>query len=288
MLPLTVSYLWRKGPNCESLVCKLTKSLYRLKQSGRNWNGFLHGYLTQEGFIQSLAVPCVSVTELGQVIAIVLIDDIIIAGSNTDVLKKAEESLMMRFKMKNLGVLSWFLGIQFKCENNGIDMSQSKFVERILERFNMSHWKPKAVPCELGAKRSQYTVNESEFENVNLYRETVGSLIYLKTCARPDFCYVVTYLYQNLHHRVCGSFILHYGFWFTFNAATHPVCMKMFRSKAPTLVGRKLIRVNGSIWLGFTNKLPNFESTETLGQPAPAFTEPSVGFTLLLCWRHFH
>ena len=93
-------------------------------------------------------------------IAIVWVDDIIIAGSNTDVLKKAQESLMMRFKMKDLGVLSCFLGIQFKCENYCIEMSQSKFVEKILERFNMSDCKPTAVPCELGLNRAS-TVNES-------------------------------------------------------------------------------------------------------------------------------
>ena len=123
----------RKGPNGEKLVCKLKKSLYGLKQSGRNWNCLLHGYLTQEGFVQSLADPCVYVksTEFGQVIAIVWVDDIIIAGSNTVVLKKAKESLMMRLKMKDLGVLSWSLGIQFKCENDCIEMSQSKFVEKV-------------------------------------------------------------------------------------------------------------------------------------------------------------
>ena len=185
----------RKGPNDEKLVCKLKKSLYGLKQRGRNWNCLLHGHLTQEGFVQSLADPCVYVksTEFGQVIAIVWVDDIIIAGSNTDVLKKVKESLMMRFKMKDPGVLSWFLGIQFKCENDCIEMSQSKFAEKILERFNMSDCKPKAVPCELGVNKAS-TVNESEFENVNLYREIVGSLIYLMTCATPDLCYVVTYL----------------------------------------------------------------------------------------------
>ena len=74
-----------------------------------------------------------------------------------------------------------------------IEMSQRKFAEKILERFNMSDCKPKAVPCELGVNKAS-TVNESEFENVNLYREIVGSLIYLMTCATPDLCYVVTYL----------------------------------------------------------------------------------------------
>ena len=82
----------------------------------------------------------------------------------------------MRFKMKDLGVLSWILGIQFKCENDCIEMSQSKFVEKIMERFNMSDCRPKAVPREFGGNKAS-TVNYSEFENVNLYREIVGSYL---------------------------------------------------------------------------------------------------------------
>ena len=78
------------------------------------------------------------------------VDDIIISASNTAVLKGVKESLMKRFKMK--GVLSRFLGIQFRCERECIEMNQTQYVERILSQFKMSHCKPKAVPCELGAK----------------------------------------------------------------------------------------------------------------------------------------
>ena len=101
----------RKGPNGEKLVCRLKKFLSGLKQSGQNWNCLLRGYLTQEGFVQSqlIRVFMLKVLNFGQVIAIVWVDDIIIAGINTDVLKKTKESLIMRFKMKDLGVLSWFL-----------------------------------------------------------------------------------------------------------------------------------------------------------------------------------
>ena len=93
-----------KGPNGEKLVCKLKKSLYGLKQSGRNWNNMLDNHFTQEGFVQSLADPCVYVkgTETGRVIAIVWVDDIIISGSNTAVLKGVKESLMKRFKNERL------------------------------------------------------------------------------------------------------------------------------------------------------------------------------------------
>jgi len=84
----------RKGPNGEKLVCKLRRSLYGLKQSGRNWNNMLHGHFAQDGSVQSLADPCVyfKTTESGHVVAIAWVDDIIIAGSNTDVLKEAKES----------------------------------------------------------------------------------------------------------------------------------------------------------------------------------------------------
>ena len=85
----------RKGPNGEKLVCKLKKSFYGLKESGRNWNNILHNYFTQEGFVQSLADPCVYVksTETGRVIAIVWVDDIIISGSTHSTIERAKRVL---------------------------------------------------------------------------------------------------------------------------------------------------------------------------------------------------
>ena len=142
---------------------------------------------------------------------------------------------MMRFKMKDLGVLSWFLSIQFKCGKDCIKMNQRKFVGKILERFNMSDCKPKAVPCELGANKTS-AVNESEFENVKLYREIVGSLIYLMTCARPDLCYVVTYLSQHLSKPMKS----HYGMAkqvLRYLKGTNNRCLKFVKGTQLKLVG---------------------------------------------------
>ena len=80
---------------------------------------------------------------------------------------------MMRFKMKDLGVLSWFLGISFECKGDYIKMNQNQYVKRILSKFRMSDCKPKVVPCKSGANKASET-DESDFENVNLYREIVG------------------------------------------------------------------------------------------------------------------
>ena len=198
----------RKCPNGQKLVCKLKKPLYGLKPEWSELLLFVAWLFNTRKVCTVLADPCVYVksTEFGQEIAIVWVDDIVIAGSNTDVSKKAKESLVMRFKMKDLGVLSWFLSIQFKYGKDCIERNQRKFVEKILERFNMFDCKPKAVPCELGANKAS-AVNESEFENVKLYREIVGSSIYLMTCTRPDLCYVVTYLSQHLSKPMKS----HYG-----------------------------------------------------------------------------
>ncbi|CAB4041487.1 Hypothetical predicted protein [Paramuricea clavata] len=95
------------GENGEKLVCKLNKSLYGLKQSGRNWNNLLHENLQKEGFTQSQADPCVYVRIIDSkrcVIVIVWVDDIIIAASHFELLTTVKESLGERFKMKDLGI----------------------------------------------------------------------------------------------------------------------------------------------------------------------------------------
>lgn len=121
------------GKNGEQLVYKLKKSLYGLKQSGRNWNNMLHTFLCKENFSQSRADPCVYVrnseTE-GCVILIIWVDDIIISATSSKLLESVKESLSQKFKMKDLGELSWFLRTQFKCNETTTEMNQSQYIDK--------------------------------------------------------------------------------------------------------------------------------------------------------------
>ena len=100
----------------------------------------------------------------------------------------------------------------------------------------MSDCKPKAVPCELGANKASKS-NESEFENTNLCREIVGSLIYLMTCPRSDLCYVVTCLSQHLSKPMKS----HYGMVkqvLRYLEGTSDRCLRFTKgSRQPKLMG---------------------------------------------------
>jgi hypothetical protein len=188
------------GNNGEKLVCKLKRSLYGLKQSGRNWNNLLHNFLTKENFTQSLADPCLYVRALDDercVIVIIWVDDIIIAASDSDLLCSVKDSLRNRFKMTDLGELKWFLGTEFKRNGDSIKMNQTRYIQKILSRFKMSDCKPKPTPCILGTEKVS-NEKSPELADSRLYRAMVGSLIYVMTGTRPDLCYIVTKLSQKM------------------------------------------------------------------------------------------
>lgn len=151
----------------------MKKSLYGLKQSGRNWNNLLHTYLINENFTQSLADPCVYVRTTEDercVIVIVRVDDIIIATSDSNSLQSVKKSLKDRFKMTDLGVLKWFLGTEFQCSESSIKMNQTRYIEKILAKFKMTDCKPKPTPCVLGLDKVLVGEESPEMDDPRLYR----------------------------------------------------------------------------------------------------------------------
>ena len=124
------------------------------------------------------------------------VDDIILGSSNETVVKFIKTSLAKRFNMKDFGKISNFLGMEFEVSDNAIKVHQSQYVAKILERFKMADCNPKSIPCDLSVAKLDLNTDSPDLEDPKLYREIVGSLIYLMTCTRPDICYVVSILSQ--------------------------------------------------------------------------------------------
>ena len=182
-------------------VWKLRKSLYGLKQSGRNWNLVLSQYLRRIGFKQSRVDVCLFYMNEDPRIAyiVVWVDDILLAANTIHLLQEIKNKLEDEFNMKDIGPISYFLGIEFKQTSNDISMCQTYYLKNILRKFKMEDCKPRNTPCEVNL--DVYRSNNDSLQEESLggsYREIVGSLVYAMTCSRPDLAWVVTKLSQHL------------------------------------------------------------------------------------------
>jgi len=122
------------------------------------------------------------------------------------------------FKLKDLGNLSYFLGIQAVRSSQGLHLRQAKYISDLLSRSKMMGAKPFSSPCLAGSKMST--------EDTTINRQTVGALEYC-TLTRPDIAFSVNQLCQHMHtpstlHWTAARRVLRYlkgtidhGLWYT-------------------------------------------------------------------------
>src|SRR6266498_2706479 len=98
----------------ESKVCRLLKFLYGLKQASKQWHEKFDRTLTSVGFAINEADICVYYHHGGGegVILCLYVDDILIFGTNFDVINEVKDFLSRCFKMKDLGVAEVILNIK--------------------------------------------------------------------------------------------------------------------------------------------------------------------------------
>lgn len=106
------------GPN---LVCRLRKSLYGLKQASREWNSKLTNFLLASGFVQSKTDYTLfeKVTPAYRLILLVYVDDIVLACSDIAPIQHIKSQLNTQFRIKDLGDLRYFLGIEVARSQGG-------------------------------------------------------------------------------------------------------------------------------------------------------------------------
>jgi hypothetical protein len=139
------------------------------------------------------------VSGTGTTIFAVHVDDIISASSSMEENNRFKAELLSQWDISDLGPIKFALGIAITRDhpNRTISLSQSAFIEQILERFNMSDAHPCDTPMTAGLQlpRVDKTVppepHVAEWMKRTPYRELVGSLNYLAVATRPDIAYAV-------------------------------------------------------------------------------------------------
>ncbi|XP_068649219.1 uncharacterized mitochondrial protein AtMg00810-like [Aristolochia californica] len=122
------------------------------------------------------------------VIVLVYVDDLILTGDNEAELLQTKKNLSVLFQMKELGQLKHFLGLVVDCTQERILLCQQKYAKDLLKKFRMLECKLNSTPMEPNAKMCAH--EGKFFEDATMYRQLVGSLIYL-TLTQPDISYAV-------------------------------------------------------------------------------------------------
>lgn len=107
-----------------------------------------------------------------------------------------KRDMMKKYKMSDMGLLHYFLGIEICQNKDGIFIYQKKYVKTLLEKFRMGDCKPVATPLIVNEKLKKEDGGKEV--DVSVYRSLVGSLLYL-TATRPDIMYATSILSRFMH-----------------------------------------------------------------------------------------
>lgn len=125
------------------------------------------------------------------------VDDIIITSNSNAAISELIQSIHSQFPLKDLGNLNFFLGIQVQeTAAGGISLNQTKYINDLLQKANMSTANPMKTPMVSTAKLTAHDTNEAD--NPSLYRSLVGGLQYV-TVTQPDAAYAVNRVCQFMH-----------------------------------------------------------------------------------------
>eukprot|EP00253_Pinus_taeda_P030755 PITA_30755 len=119
----------------EHKVYKLIKALYGLKQAPQAWYAKMDEYLKKVGFQRSESDDTLYVRQQRKylVILVMYVDDLIITGYHDDHIAQVEKELQAGFKMTDLGLLHYYLGVEVFQRPHHIFISQTKRVLRYIQ-----------------------------------------------------------------------------------------------------------------------------------------------------------
>ena len=154
--------------------------------------------MTELGFTQLKTDAGIYVKYDGKdrIIVIVYVDDAIFAGQNKVKVLRAKESFMKKWECRDLGDVQEFLRMRIRKHGQTIKIDQCDYLDKVLQRFNMSNCKPVKTPLPEGYMPK---VHEGAIDPARQtrFQTVIGSLLYLMLGTRPDIAFAVTKLAQH-------------------------------------------------------------------------------------------
>ena len=150
----------------------------------------------------------------GHTFILVWVVDIIVASRSITVISDVKKALEATFHVEDRGRLHWFLGLRIRRDEGKVTVDQERYIETMLERFQMDQCKPSRTPADLNLKL-QTAQNGDEEVDQKIYRSLVGSLLYLAKQTKPDIIIIVNILSRHMNaptnkHWMCEKRLLRY------------------------------------------------------------------------------
>jgi hypothetical protein len=175
----------------------------------------MDGFLMSLGFNKSVADPNLYYHIVGDecLILVLYVDDLFLTGSER-LIVECKRALTSEFEMKDLGMMHYFLGLEVWQRTDEIFLSQGKYTVEILKKFGMTDCKSMPTPMVMDLKKMNEASTDSGEIDPHLYRQLIGSLMYLVN-TRPDICYAVNVLSQFMSqprqtHWIAAKHVLRY------------------------------------------------------------------------------
>lgn len=133
------------------------------------------------------------------------VDDIALMGSNCNLTRKLLDALNKKFKMKDLGIFHYFLGLQAHFHLKGLFLNQERYAEDLFHISGMSKCTPVSTPLPVQLHR---VPDETPlFQQPTYFQSLAGKLQYL-TLMRPNLQFAVNYICQKMHAPTENDFHL--------------------------------------------------------------------------------
>ena len=134
--------------------------------------------MMSNGFSINKCGKCVYIKDIanGYVIVCLYVDDMLIIGSNNDIIKATKRMLTSEFDMKDLGVVDVILGMKISRKFDGLVLSQSHYIQKVLEKFKKYDDNPVRTPVDVNL---HLTKNKGQDISQLEYLRIIGSLMYI-------------------------------------------------------------------------------------------------------------
>ena len=177
-----------------SMACRLHRALYGLRQAPRAWHNRLKKELEELQYTTSDADPglYVSATQGGKILALVYVDDILIAADTMEAVDVFKAAISSSFDVHDLGEASHFLGMAIRRDRSArtIHLNQERMASQLVKSYQLGDCNARSIPLSLSTELSK-AAGEPLDKATFTYTHLVGSLLYLSVCTRPDIAQAV-------------------------------------------------------------------------------------------------